>query len=297
VTPGAFRAPQDFGAAQIVPGNFDIAGTDDLLMYRPGPGPEELRLFDTRRNVSRTPLPDGYDDRRPVAGDFNGDGQTDIYWYAPGLTAERFWKQASSTFTVSTPTGVQGTYTPVVGDFDGDRDDDIFWYAPGSAPESLWLSSNGQFRSVPTSQVGGTYRPFVGDFNGSGTDDIFWYAPGAGGDSIWFATAGAFTLMVSKSVNGDYVPTTGNFDAARGDDIYWYSPGGPDPLWLSTSSRNFAESRARDMGAPPPGGHQPVAGNFDGAGGDDVIWYAPSGPDTIWESHRSPFDTVRQVSI
>jgi hypothetical protein len=198
---------------------------------------------------------------------------------------------------VSTPTAVQGTYVPIVGDFDGDRDDDIFWYAPGSAPESLWLSSNGQFRSVPTSQVGGSYRPFVGDFNGSGTDDIFWYGPGAGPDSIWFSSAGAFPLKVAKPVNGDYLPTTGNFDAARGDDIYWYSPAGPDPLWLSTNSRNFTNTRSRDMGPPPPGGHQAVAGNFDGTGGDDLIWYAPSGADAIWESHNSPFDVVRQISV
>ena len=297
VTPGAFRPPQDFGAARIVPGNFDIAGTDDFLMYRPGPAPEELRLFDTRRNIARTPLPAGYDDRQPVAGDFTGDGQTDIYWYAAGSTTERFWKQVSSTFTVSTPTGVQGTYEPIVGDFDGDRDDDIFWYAAGSGQESLWLSSNGQFSSVPVSQVGGSYAPFVGDFDGSGTDDIFWYAPGSGGDSIWFASGAAFTLKVPKSVSGNYLPTTGNFDAARGDDIYWYSPAGPDPLWLSTSSRNFTEARSRDMGPPPTGGHQAVSGNFDGAGGDDIIWYAPSGPDTIWESRQSPFDVVRPVSI
>ena len=297
VTPAAFAPPQDFGPARIVPGNFDIAGTDDLLMYRPGAGPEELRLFDTRRNIARTPLPAGYDDRQPVAGDFTGDGQTDIYWYAPGSTEERFWRQSSSVFTVSTPTAVGGTYVPVVGDFDGDRDDDIFWYAAGSGPESLWLSSNGQFRSVPTSQVGGSYTPFVGDFNGSGTDDIFWYAPGSGGDSIWFASGGGFTLKVPKPVSGDYLPTTGNFDATRGDDIYWYNPVGADPLWLSTNSRNFTDTRGRDMEPPPPGGHQAVSGNFDGAGGDDLIWYAPSGVDTIWESRRSPFDVARQISI
>jgi BNR repeat-containing family member/Domain of unknown function DUF11/FG-GAP-like repeat len=297
VTAGALAAPQDFGPAQAIPGNFDIAGTDDLMMYRPGAGPEELRLFDTRRHIARTPLPEGYDDRTPIAGDFTGDGQTDIFWYAPGATTERLWRQASSAFTVSTPTAVNGTYVPVVGDFDGDRDDDIFWYSPGTGPESLWLSAGGQFRSVPTSQVGGTYTPVVGDFNGSGTDDIFWYAPGAAADSIWFASAGSFPLKVATTVSGSYLPVTGNFDGVRGDDIYWYSAAGADPLWLSTNSRSFRSVRGREMGAPPAGGHQAVAGNFDGAGGDDLIWYAPTGADTIWESHASAFDTARQIAL
>jgi hypothetical protein len=297
VTPGTFRSPQDNGPAEIVPGNFDRAATDDFLMYRASGGPEELRLFDTRRNISRIPLQAGYDDRQPVAGDFTGDGQTDIYWYAPGSTADRFWRQYSSAFTASTPQQVQGTYRPVVGDFDGDRDDDIFWYAAGSGPETLWLSTNGRFRSVTTSQVGGTYTPLVGDFNGSGTDDIFWYAPGAGPDSVWFSSNGSFTLKVPQPVNGNYLPTVGNFDGTRGDDIFWYYRSGPDPLWLSTNSRYFTNTQARDMGPPPPGGHQAVSGNFDGAGGDDIIWYAPTAADTIWESRQSPFDVVRQIAV
>jgi hypothetical protein len=161
----------------------------------------------------------------------------------------------------------------------------------------LWLSAGGQFRSVPTSQVGGTYTPVVGDFNGSGTDDIFWYAPGTTADSIWFASAGSFPLKVATTVSGSYLPVAGNFDGVRGDDIYWYSAAGADPLWLSTNSRAFHSVRGREMGAPPAGGHQAVAGNFDGAGGDDLIWYAPTGADTIWESHASAFDTARQIAL
>ena len=192
---------------------------------------------------------------------------------------------------------VQGTYVPLVGDFDGDRDDDIFWYAAGPTAESMWLSANGTFQSMATSQVGGTYTPFVGDFDGSGTDDIFWYAAGPAGDSVWYASNGSFPLNVPRQINGSYAPTVGNYDASYGDDIFWYSQDGPDPLWLSTASRYFSDIRSRDMGPPPPGGHTAVPGDFDGTGGDDLIWFAPSGADVIWESRQSPFDTVRQITL
>ena len=297
VGPSGVVAPAASGQAHLVPGNFDTAATGDLLMYRSGPGAEELRLFDNRRNISQTPLPAAPDERRAVAGDFTGDQQIDIYWYAPGPTSETFWRQYSSAFLASTPMQVQGTYVPLVGDFDGDRDDDIFWYAAGPTAESMWLSANGTFQSMATSQVGGTYTPFVGDFDGSGTDDIFWYAAGPAGDSVWYASNGSFPLNVPRQINGSYAPTVGNYDASYGDDIFWYSQDGPDPLWLSTASRYFSDTRSRDMGPPPPGGHTAVPGDFDGTGGDDLIWFAPSGADVIWESRQSPFDTVRQITL
>src|SRR5690606_37465102 len=74
-----------------------------------------------------------------VAGDFDGDGKTDVLHYGPGPGQDRIhWGGNNGTFTTATLT-VNGVYTPVVGDFDGDGKDDIFWYAPGPAADSMWF--------------------------------------------------------------------------------------------------------------------------------------------------------------
>jgi uncharacterized repeat protein (TIGR01451 family) len=297
VVPGALTPPADSGDADVRSGNFDRHATSDLLMYRSGAGPEELRLFDNRGNVSRVPLPPAPDGRQAITGDFNGDGLTDVYWYAPGDVVDLLWTQNDSAFVTSVPAQVRGNYQPLVGDYDGDGDDDIFWYAPGPAPESIWLAEGGRFRATPARQVGGAYRPFVGNFDGVNGDDIFWYAPGPAGDSTWYFSGAAVKLNVARAVGGSYQPTVGNYDGARGDDIYWYNPTGPDPLWSSTGSRVFTDSRSRDMGPPPAGGQRALAGNFDGIGGDDLIWFAPGGPDLRWESHQSVFDVTAPVIL
>lgn len=297
VQPGPVAPPEDHGDAQVVAGNFDNHGTDDLLLYRPGSGPEELRLFDLAGGIARVPLVDVATTYQPVVGDFTGDTMSDIFWYAPGVATDVLWRQVSSAFVPETTRQVSGTYRPLVGDFDGDGDADIYWYAPGPAPESVWLAQGTGFRTVATRQVGGTYTTIVGDFDGSGSDDIFWYAPGPAADSTWYTRGGVFYLDVHRQISGQYVPVAGNFDAANGDDIYWYSTSGPDPVWLSTNSRFFRDSRARDMGAPPPGGHRPIAGDFTGRGGTDVLWFTPSGPDTLWASDNGVFSSTRQFTL
>ncbi|MDT4931990.1 MAG: hypothetical protein QOF92_4857 [Pseudonocardiales bacterium] len=297
VTPAGYEPPPATADATVLAGNFDRHPTGDLLLNRPGTGAEELRLFDTHGGISRVPLQPGYDNNKPVVGDFNGDGQSDIYWYAPGDGTDHLWTQFSSAFVDSTPPQVRGTYQPLVGDFDGNGSDDIYWYAPGAAADTMWLSSSGKFRQVTTSQVAGNYQPVVGDFDGNGSDDILWYAPGSAADSVWFSHAGSFSLKVRQRIDGAYQPVAGNFDAKIGTDIYWYNPAGPDPMWLSTGNRNLGHVLARDMPALAPGSHPAVATNVDGTGGDDLVWFATGRPSQIWESHTKPFDTVRSANL
>ena len=91
--------------------------------------------------------------------DFNGDGRSDVFWYAPGAGADSIWfADGSGTSFSSREQPVRGHYVPIAGDFNGDGRSDVFWYAPGAAADSIWLSTGPGFASAEQS-VRGQYTP------------------------------------------------------------------------------------------------------------------------------------------
>jgi protocatechuate 3,4-dioxygenase beta subunit len=109
----------------------------------------------------------------PVAGDFNGDGVTNV-----GLFRDGSWYldvdgsgQWSAADVYVGQLGAKGD-VPVVGDFNGDGVDDLGVYRDG-----LWrLDSDGDRTLTARDKVfelgGPNDRPVVGDFNGDGVDEI-----------------------------------------------------------------------------------------------------------------------------
>ena len=188
----------------------------------------------TQDDFSSSPITvDGTD--TPIAGDFDGDGHTDIFWYAPGPAPESVWtSDGAGAFSASPTMPVVGTYTPIAGDFDGDGLTDIFWYAPGPAADWLWTNlGDGVFSSSLMSVVG-TYTPIAGDFDGDGLTDIFWYAAGPAADWLWTSAGDGVFSTSLMSVLGTYTPVPGHFDGDARTDILWYAPGpAADWLWLS----------------------------------------------------------------
>src|SRR3546814_4516621 len=95
------------------------------------PRPQRATRTDTlfpAPTYTTTPLViDGLFD--PVAGDYDGNGATNVLWYAPGPAADRLWSFVPGGSHASTEARVNGTYAPVAGDFDGNGLDDILWYA------------------------------------------------------------------------------------------------------------------------------------------------------------------------
>jgi hypothetical protein len=269
-------------------GDFDAHPADDLFMHRGGSGRDDLVIgddgrrpvFAEARGVDKT----GY---RPVPGDYDGDRDTDILWYAPGPAADTVWMAQPDGRFVSRPVpAINGTYTPLPGDFDGDGDGDVLWYAAGPTAESLWLSQGGTFTSRPTSQVAGTYTPTVGDFDGDRDTDVLWYAPGDAIDYLWTAVGATFRTRPAPPVSRRYTPVPGDFDGDGDGDVLWYAAGtATDYLW-SAQGGTF-----RSTVAPAVGGtYTPVALDHDGNGDDDVVWYGTgSTADYVWWSGPAPF--------
>jgi RHS repeat-associated protein len=178
---------------------------------------------------------------------------------------------------------------PIPGDYDGDAKDDVFWYKPGAAADLLtWGSSRASFgkeASTPAN-VSGTYQPAGGDFNGDGHGDILFYAPGASADSIrfWYGRGdGEYDSQV-HSISGTYQVVVGNFDGDAYDDVFLYLAGsGADTIWWGRADVNDGHSFDVTHPDVTGSGYEPVAGDFDGNGADDVFWYGPGAlADPLW---------------
>lgn len=242
-TAGAFtnRAVTQSGSFLPVTGDFNGDGRSDIFWYQPGGDPkvadrccsgtnyqpnarhDQLWLGQTRGRWTVGDL-SMVDTAIPLAGDFNGDGTSDILWYQPGVGADTMWQFHNGVPTKIALT-ITGNYRPVVGDFDGNGTSDLFWYGPGAKMDSIWwFDARGGHTSVVTKVSGESYRPFAGDFDGDGADELFWYAPGTGADYLWKSLDRAgHPISVPTPVNGVFTPVVGDFNGNRTDDIMWYS--------------------------------------------------------------------------
>jgi hypothetical protein len=218
---------------------------------------------------------------RAFTGDFNGDGRSDLFAYAPGTAPDRIGWGTTAWSPSVTVTSVGGTYIPLVGQLIGASagPEDVLWYAPGGASDSLWAGqANKTFSSSPLS-VAGTYAPVVADFDGDGWDDVFWYAAGSAADTVWYGGASGFTARAVVA-SGTWRVAAGDFDGDGRADLVLHGPGtGSDQLWLGSATRGSFTKRSLSLG----GSYTPIVADVDGDHDDDVVLYQ-SGPgaDYLW---------------
>ncbi|MFG2147824.1 FG-GAP repeat domain-containing protein [Streptomyces sp. NPDC048696] len=184
--------------------------------------------------------------REPVAGDFNGDGNTDVA--AISQSGSLYWKPGNGSGGLGgaallwpTEGGFQSFRDPTAGDFNGDGKTDLaaindqgnlyMWMGDGKG--SLSPASN----PWPTAGQFATFRDLTaGDFNGDGKTDLaaisgagnlYWW-PGDGNGSIGSAQRlwpndgefGTFRDLATGDFNGD-----GRTDLAAisgAGNLYWW---------------------------------------------------------------------------
>jgi hypothetical protein len=243
--------------------------------------------------VGATSLAEVPTDTTALLADFDGDHNTDLFWYGPGAKDDHLWLGRPDRNFVGVPVEVNGTYLPLLGDFNGNGRADILWYGPGTAPDVLWYGQAGGGFAGQAVTVNGTYQPIVGDFNGNGRADILWYGPGTAPDVLWYGQAGGGFAGQAIDIAGTYQPFTGDFDGDGSHDIFWYEPGaGADVVWYGQSG-GFSE-----VATPVQGTYQPLVGDFGGNGPNDVLWWAPGAPnDVLWFGHTDRRFTSRSTTV
>ena len=243
----------DFGGRRrALSGDFDGDGIADIVWARHGASGLRVDAALGRGEgkfgpaVSSVPGREDFGGRRAVvAGDFNGDGASDLAWvqrHASGLGIDTALAGGGGTFAAAVRSApkASGDFTgdePLVGDFNGDGLDDLAWArvrASGLRIHAALSRGDGTFasavRSAPASSGDfAGYEPLSGDFNGDGIADIAWAGASGSGLGVHAALGGAdgtFASAVrsapaSSGSFAGYEPLVGDFDGDGTADIAW----------------------------------------------------------------------------
>jgi hypothetical protein len=193
---GRIQEMDNMNWAVAATGDFDGDGKSDILWRHQALGKNSLWLMDARTlRPGSGPLPVVPDTDWAVAGagDFNGDGRSDVLW-RHGITGRNsLWLMDGT--SVLPETGplpeVRNLDWMIVGtgDFNGDGRSDILWRHQTLGKNSMWLMDG---RSLlggagPIQQVLKPAWKVVGtaDFDGDGKCDILWRHAVNGNNSVW----------------------------------------------------------------------------------------------------------------
>jgi DNA/RNA endonuclease YhcR with UshA esterase domain len=296
--------------AQIVAGNFLHNGLTDLAVISPGQGGIADYLSNGDGTFTATFSPqsathtdwDSWPNPQMVAGDFLGNGVSDIAVINPGQGGiADYVSQGNGTFAaVFSPQGATHTDWDswpkpqiVTGDFLGNGRSDLAVMNPGQGGIATYLSNtDGTFHAVFSPQ-GATHTDWdswlsptivTGDFLGNGKTDIAVLNPGQGGIADYLSNGdGTFTAIFSPQAAthtdwdswSDPKVVTGDFLGNGRTDIAVLNPGqGGIAVYLSNGDGTFtavfspqaATHTDWDSWANPT----VVTGDFNGDGRTDI---------------------------
>ncbi len=164
---------------------------------------------------------------RPFAGDFDGDGLTDVGVFH-GATGD-FFIRIASTGAIVAAGGGEGNDIPIAGDWDGDGVDTLGLFRDGGRTGVAFFLTNAHIDQgglnfdifVPVGQPGDL--PVAGDWNGDGLHTVGFYRPSTNtffeADDITGATLQSFVFGVA----GD-LPLAGDWDGDGTDDVGVFRP-------------------------------------------------------------------------
>jgi len=218
-----------------------------------------------------------------AAGDFNGDGKTDLIWlHNDGVAVE--WQMNGGSIANA---AVLGTLDPTwhvagTGDFNQDGLSDIVWRNDSGAIAVWTMNGASPTSSATIGAVDNTWTiSGVADFDGDGRDEILW-RHNDGLVATW-ATDGA---SITGAGNLGYVGTdwtlagTGDFNDDGRADILWVHDGdGATVIWEMNGSTIAASGLVASVG---PSWHVANVGDYNGDGNADILWRNENGAIAVW---------------
>lgn len=223
----------------LVRGRFNGDSRDDLLLYGIGTRPDFVLRGRDRNGWAAAPIPQIGGDLFPIAGDFDGNGVTDIVFYNNRGDRDTVWLFRARGTVRQTTAAIGSRYNWfTVGDFDGNRRDELlFGYRDGARAARTSNTISG-FRSRLVNSVPGAF-PFAAQFDDDPAEDLLWFGPGSAADGIVYN--GEWGVLTRITAAGNVEPLVANFtaDNATHSDVLWWA--------ISSASDRFS------IGGPPDG--------------------------------------------
>jgi len=264
---------QDGVFSDVVVGDFDGNGRDDVLFGAAGGGTAQLWRFGLTSSASPTASsPTGIIDPagKPVVGDFDHDGLDDVLWFGTGSAPSSVWYgDPSGTFVDAGPLALDSpppSASPKVGDFDGDGHADVLWHTPGSTVERVWWGTTRSPGFVLTSvaaagtswDTGNANHVEIGDFDGDGRADLIAVGNGLSADTIIRGTADRFGSRQGFVWLGSATPVVSDYDGDARSDVFWFSAGAAiAAVWFSSATGFVPATTVGRSGIP-------LTGRFNG---------------------------------
>jgi len=277
------------GKKSLPVNDFDGDGISDLIWH--SPILSTLYLWQGAElkhwHVCRAPYPcpdslGRYMEGQAV-GDFDGDGNSDIFFRDPS-SGENLLRLGAFYSRALPAVRAAGWKVVGAGDFDGDDKSDLLWRNDDTGANTIWraASSTRQQRMRPVNDLRWKVAA-VGDFDRDGRADIFWRHSTNGRNVIWLG--GRYEEQVAAQQVTDTGWETrgvGDFNRDGSADLVWRNVRtGRNVIWLSAhGSRQVGVATVTNTDWDIA-----TVGDYDGDGVSDLVWRnLVTGANVIWSA-------------
>jgi uncharacterized delta-60 repeat protein len=229
--------------------------------------------------------PSDINDVPAVADDFDGDGDSEIFWKQGASTSLRLLDGIADNPLTSMQ--LSTSWKPFArADYNGDGKADLLWRNKDGRTR-VWIMDGAM-----VSSSGDTSRTMSvnwlpagsGDFDGDGNDDILWRNSKGGATQIWFMQGASVLSYANTSKRGasGYLPKRiGDFNGDGKADIVWHkATTGHTRFWFMDADVVATDSMAnKRLGASFKING---VGDFNADGKDDLIWRDSGGRTRLW---------------
>lgn len=238
--------------------------------------------------------------------DYDGDGAEDVLWFTPGGESYALWYGGAGAdgvaFSRVEHPLCAGTcpaprsWRPIVVRGAGGRAE-VWMFGPREIADERWTAGRGRggFARARV-ELGSTDVPIVGAFAADGAEAVWWLRPGSGSEVTQrWARDGESRAERVAGPEGWGWPLVGRWRAAGGrEEVLWLDAQRPEVAWWPIGQGD--PGMAPRTGLAPcglRGGAEQVAtaGDFDGDGLDEALWWDPRAgtavrwrPAALWDA-------------